>query len=711
MPRKKESLSLYNIPVKKEKKKKEEKKQIPIFIQLTRMISPFFKAYAKGAKFSEDEKELFSFLGWDIKPEEYKAGQIGAVAIGLVFSVLFFLFATAFASQLGMLYLIFLLISFVPPVVLWFLYKSMPSMQANSEKMLALGYIPEIVNYLVMSMRLTPNLERAVEFAGNHGRGKIAEDLKKISWDVQIGKYASIEEALDVLAYRWGNYNDDFKEALMLIRGSVLESNDDKRSAMLEKAVQNVLEGSKSKMDLYARQLHQPTIYLYYFGVLLPLMLAIILPVGAAFAGDFPLAKPAALILIYNVVIPIVVYIMGSGILSGRPPTYIPPEIPEDYPGLPKKGNFYLPNSKIQIPYLPLAILAFFLVFGVANYLDYSTVYGSPIFTIFGGEMPAAYDIEQNLARYAPWQPEVPVIGKLFIGNITAIGLLLAISIGVSVYLYGKYSARKKAQDEIRGMEGEFQDAVYIIASRLGENRPMEEALKGTAEFLPKAKITKLFDKILKNISTLGMTFEGAVFDKNYGAMKNVPSNVLNSGMRLLVDSVNLGVGVAAKALIGLTMQLRNAKKIDEMLKKLLEDVTVMLKSITLFIAPIVLGVVTSLQQMIVTSLAGMGTSESTSLAKTPTLQKFGNIEKLTSIFQGKKIQENSASPLVFLFIIGIYILEITFLLTYFNSQVEDPHNKLNAYMSTAKALPLATIIFSAVAYFAGTMIMGMHGA
>src|SRR3989338_7389409 len=225
-----------------------------------------------------------------------------------------------------------------------------PQMEARKEQTLALGYMPEIVNYMISSMRLVPNMEKAVEFTATHGRGKIAEDMKKLIWDVQIGKYLSIEEGLDVLAYNWGKYNDDFKQALMIIRSSLLEGDGAKREALLEKASEDVLEGSKEKMDHFARGLSQPTVYLYYFGVLLPLMLAIVLPIGGTLAGgDFPLARPEVLALIYIVGLPLGLFILGSAILGSRPPTYIPPEIDENFPGLPPKGsmNFFGMNLPV----------------------------------------------------------------------------------------------------------------------------------------------------------------------------------------------------------------------------------------------------------------------------------------------------------------------------------------------------------------------------
>ena len=52
------------------------------------------------------------------------------------------------------------------------------------------------------------------------------------TWDVQLGVYSSLSEALDALAYRWGDFSDEFKRALMRIRASVLEPTEAARYAM-----------------------------------------------------------------------------------------------------------------------------------------------------------------------------------------------------------------------------------------------------------------------------------------------------------------------------------------------------------------------------------------------------------------------------------------------------------------------------------------------
>ena len=55
------------------------------------------------------------------------------------------------------------------------------------------------VLYMVVSLRLTPNLENAVSFAAENLRGPIGRDLKRMMWDLSTGRYLNAEELLDEL--------------------------------------------------------------------------------------------------------------------------------------------------------------------------------------------------------------------------------------------------------------------------------------------------------------------------------------------------------------------------------------------------------------------------------------------------------------------------------------------------------------------------------
>jgi hypothetical protein len=56
--------------------------------------------------------------------------------------------------------------------------------------------VPAIL-YVVVYMRHTSNLERAIKFASEHLQAPLALDFKKIFWDVEIGRYSTLKGSLD----------------------------------------------------------------------------------------------------------------------------------------------------------------------------------------------------------------------------------------------------------------------------------------------------------------------------------------------------------------------------------------------------------------------------------------------------------------------------------------------------------------------------------
>ncbi|MFH0923065.1 MAG: type II secretion system F family protein [Candidatus Micrarchaeota archaeon] len=730
---KKTGVSDFFMPKTEQKKKTVEKP--PFFVGITRSLAKVMPSFGKNKKFTSEQQDAFNFLGWDVTAEQFYAAYqvifVFGLAIGIAMAGAVWIYgagALADESIRAGIAGIFVLV----PIALSFMYLRYPYQAVDKEKVLALAYVPEIVNYLTMSLRLTPNLEKAVEFAANHGQGKIAEDMKKIVWDVQIGRFLSVEEALDDLAYRWGAYNEDFKHALMIIRASILEGDKIKREELLNKASDDVLEGAKEKMDFYSRKLHQPTVMLYYFGILLPLLLAIILPLAGSFA-NIALGKAEYLVIVYNLFLPIGIYFFGSNILSQRPPTYIPPNVPEDYPGLPPIGVARILGINVPFKWFALIVIVGLLYVGFTtdqgdtqNFINGILARFNPDFNpdfdgiqISGtlGQAPDYLTHKEALAQiphFTYFDKNALSIGSItlipqgtFIGQFTIFGLLIGFCLATSTWLLGKYAARKKIQDDLREMETEFKDALYVLASRLGENKPIEEALRSAVQFLPKSKVgRRIFRRVLENITMMGMTLDAAIFDETYGAMKDMPSRTIFGGMRFLSDSVELGVNVASKSLINLAVQLRNAQKIDEALRKMLEDVTVMLGTMAIFVAPVVLGVVSSMQRMIMNSLASTTPTSDVAAATQGITLSGVNVQGLTDVFKSSALSE-TADPTTFIFIMGIYVVEVVTLLTYFNSQIEDTRNNLHTWTSIAKALPVAIILYCVVVYITGQFLGG----
>ncbi|MDP2666591.1 MAG: hypothetical protein Q8P05_03765 [Candidatus Diapherotrites archaeon] len=723
------------------------------FLRFCRDMYKRFPGFGANASFTPPYQEALDFLGWKLRPHEFAAAIKGSAVLviggGFILAVLLGLvFGTTIGPLLGVDPLITIIYLFIPFILLGILaahgVQSFPLKEAQREQMRALTYVPDMVGYMIMSMKLVPNLEKAVEFAAEHGKGRISFELRRIIWNTQLGIYNTIAEGLDDLAYKWGKYSTEFKQALMNIRASVLENTEAKRYQLLDKTMEDVLEGVQGKMEQYARELSQPSTALFYIGVLLPLILIIILPVGSAFSGS-PLAQPFILFLIYNIGLPLLVIWFGMQLLATRPPTYVPPTIPDSYPGLPPKNMVEVNKSPMNIWVVVLGIL---LVGGaISGYLHFyglglgdPTESGSLYFlqpdktleTVLSGDRKpldwfepggsreqqlieqgfsaerATQIVSTEKARFfAQVENDVTPTNLIF-------GLLITFSFAISSFVELTTNAKRRIQKKFMVMESEFKDSLYVLASRLGENKPIEDALRHTQTFLPNNSVSQeVFGKTVDNIHVLGMPLEAAVFDPAYGSLKHNPSRMITTSMKIAIDSVQLGVGVAARTLVSLSRQLANSERVSKMLTILIKDITGTMKLVSVYIAPIVLGITTSLQRIVVVTLVSINATSAESqpppnlAGSIPGFDSFGSTD-ITSFIKPDVIA-SLATPGDFMIIVAVYVIELVLIMNYFITLIEE-NNELSARRHAARALPIAVILFVASAILSNILVAGNFG-
>ncbi|MEM5807457.1 MAG: hypothetical protein QW474_03680, partial [Candidatus Aenigmatarchaeota archaeon] len=78
-----------------------------------------------------------------------------------------------------------------------------PSIYAKKLRVEASSEIVQTILYISIGLKNVPNLESAVAFAAFNLEGPMGKDLRKILWDVYIGKYSKIEDALDDFSNKW----------------------------------------------------------------------------------------------------------------------------------------------------------------------------------------------------------------------------------------------------------------------------------------------------------------------------------------------------------------------------------------------------------------------------------------------------------------------------------------------------------------------------
>ncbi|MDO8627216.1 MAG: hypothetical protein Q7K42_02015, partial [Candidatus Diapherotrites archaeon] len=164
-----------------------QKKQ-HFFVKFCNNVYKRFPDFGKNSSFDENYRDAIDFLSWDLSPEAFfatvRATMIGSLIVSVILIGIIYIFTPAmpFLNSVTGNFLMSLVWLFAPfiaiAIVLTYIVQTFPMRAVKSEQIKALTYVPEIVGYLTMSMKLVPNLEKAIDFTALHGRGKIAEDLK-----------------------------------------------------------------------------------------------------------------------------------------------------------------------------------------------------------------------------------------------------------------------------------------------------------------------------------------------------------------------------------------------------------------------------------------------------------------------------------------------------------------------------------------------------
>ncbi|HTY44010.1 MAG TPA: hypothetical protein VMC80_02105, partial [Patescibacteria group bacterium] len=166
---------------------------------------------------------------------------IGSFFIGMLASVIFLLISGNFP------FLFFFLV-IVVSVFLFYYVNGYPARLANKWRLKASSQMVPAILYIVVYMRHTPNMERAIQFASEHLEYPLALDFKKVFYNVSIGKFSTIKESLDNYLEIWRDYSIEFIESFHLIESSLFEPSDEGRILTLEKSLQVVLDGVYDKM-------------------------------------------------------------------------------------------------------------------------------------------------------------------------------------------------------------------------------------------------------------------------------------------------------------------------------------------------------------------------------------------------------------------------------------------------------------------------------
>jgi len=404
----------------------------------------------------------------------------------------------------------------------------------NCEKLKAAGEAPLLIGYLTMAMKITPNLERACNFAGEQLGGRMGQDLRRRLSACHLRLHSGADEALQGFAQHWEKKLPELGRSIYLIRSSLNERRAS-RERTLDRSLQLVLQGARARMREFSSSINLPTLLIYSLGVLLPLVLVVILPVLSVMELQI---GPVPMVLLYCVLLPLLVYFLSSSVLSRRP------------------ASFPLPGVKARVNWFRSIFAAAF------------TSVLIPVACLWLG---------------AP--SEIMVLAVLW-------GLVLGISLSLHLSFRGAFRRR----EEIIQMEEEFSEALVQLGNRVSEGHPAEEALRHVAVTMAGSKLAEIFRAAASNISLGGMGLRAALFEENRGAMREVGSGMIQGTLKMLVDLIERSTRAAGEAILQTAQHLRELREVREEMRRSMAEVVTSMRAVALFFAPLITSVAARVQ-------------------------------------------------------------------------------------------------------------------
>jgi len=414
----------------------------------------------------------------------------------------------------------------------------------------------------------------------------------------------------------------------------------------------------------------------------------VILPLVVNFMGGVKWYFIAA---IYNIALPIGVYYLGTTILAQRPTGYGETDISEEIPALQKQKHYTVFFAGTEYEINPVHVCAalggiVFLI-GLLPILMHLFGYSDVGFGMENYDTSCEKDI--CFLEYRVTDDTTGATDGPYDLISSAFSLLLPLALALGIGLYYKMKARNiiKIRDHAKKLEQEFASALFQLGNRLGDGLPAEIAFAKAANIMQDTEAGMFFKQVSTNIQKFGMNVTPAIFDPKVGAITSFPSKIIESSMKVLIQAIKKGPRVAANALINISRYIKEMHRVSERLKDLLADVITSMKSQIGLLTPVIAGIVVGLTSMITNILGRLG-----DLMDARSAENAGAAFDVTSMLQG-----NGIPTYFFQIVVGLYVVQIVYILTILSNGIENGTDKLNEQYMLGRNLIRSTVIYCAI--------------
>jgi Flp pilus assembly protein TadB len=455
-----------------------------------RLVATLARLWPADVTVSEQFSRSIRFLGWATDPPTLvRAGYGFGILLGIG-TALALLVGPLFPGPVGWLL----------PVVAGFCgvhaVHETPTLLATTRRTAALGEAPTLIALAALRMRMSASPERAAAFAAEQAEGPLATSLRA-HVDAAVGSGRS---GLTDFGDDWRPWFPSLSRAMGLVdaAGRVPAG---ERDRVLDRALETVLEGTRSRMQDYAGSIHGPTTALYAFGVLLPTALVSLVP--AARAAGLAVTLPVV-VLVYDLLLPAGLVAASAWLLARRPIAFPPPRIDTTHP--------HVTDRRLSA-----------LVAGVLAGLVTALAVGHLL---------------------AGWLAPVAAAG-------TAPG----------VYLVLRYRPYGSLRVRIREAETGLPTALAVVGRRVARGMPVERAVEEAAADLD-GEIGTVLETGIRRQDRITAGIEGALLGDT-GPLQTHPSPRLRSGLVLLTIAAREGrsVGPAIQSMADHLDDLRRVER------------------------------------------------------------------------------------------------------------------------------------------------------
>jgi hypothetical protein len=332
--------------------------------------------------------------------------------------------------------------------------------------------------------------------------------------------------ALVSFGEEWEEWFPALSRSLTLVTAAGAMSERD-RDRTLDRALTVVLDGTRGRMQAFAGRIGRPVTALYAFGVLLPTALVALLPAAHAVGVDITSLTVA---LVYNLLLPGLLLSASVWLLTRRPVTFPPPNVPRSHPDVP----------------------------------------GRTWHALAGGLLAGIAGVAGGFLFFPSWAPPVALVG-------------LGLGTGLVVYHRPVLSVYK----DIRGVESGLTDALSVVGRRVASGTAVEAAIAEAGDELS-GKMAAVLTATARRQQQLQIGVHEA-FLGDSGSLSDLPSRRVRGAVAFLALAADEGQP-AGPAILALADHIDGLHRVEESARHELKSVCGTLQTTGSLFGPLVAG-------------------------------------------------------------------------------------------------------------------------